>query len=110
MLRFIAEAMSTVRIGRILVRATEASLVYTLSCTDANLEEDAFCPAKSNRIIYFSPAASIPVSGKCDPGTALLEVRRPPAQEDPRAEDLNRPSTTAARTGGMDEFRCDRAF
>lgn len=38
----LAGAMSTARIGRILSRAIRADLVHGISCTGANLEEDAF--------------------------------------------------------------------
>ncbi len=38
----LAGAMSTARIGRILARAIRADLVHGISCTGANLEEDAF--------------------------------------------------------------------
>lgn len=38
----LAGAMSTARIGRILARAIDAGLVHGISCTGANLEEDAF--------------------------------------------------------------------
>lgn len=38
----LAGAMSTARIGRILARAIRAGLVHGISCTGANLEEDAF--------------------------------------------------------------------
>ncbi len=42
MLVSMAGAMSTARIGRILARAIDADLVHAVSCTGANLEEDAF--------------------------------------------------------------------
>jgi deoxyhypusine synthase len=38
----LAGAMSTAQLGRILSRAIEAGLVHGISCTGANLEEDAF--------------------------------------------------------------------
>ncbi len=38
----LAGAMSTARLGRILSRAIDAGLVHGISCTGANLEEDAF--------------------------------------------------------------------
>lgn len=38
----LAGAMSTARIGRILARAIQAGLVHGISCTGANLEEDAY--------------------------------------------------------------------
>ena len=38
----LAGAMSTAQIGRILSRAIDAGLVHGISCTGANLEEDAF--------------------------------------------------------------------
>ncbi|MFT5587282.1 MAG: deoxyhypusine synthase [Cognaticolwellia sp.] len=38
----LAGAMSTARIGRVLARAIDAGLVHGISCTGANLEEDAF--------------------------------------------------------------------
>jgi deoxyhypusine synthase len=38
----LAGAMSTARLGRILARAIDAGLVHGISCTGANLEEDAF--------------------------------------------------------------------
>ena len=42
MLVSLAGAMSTARLGRILARAIRADLVHAISCTGANLEEDAF--------------------------------------------------------------------
>lgn len=42
MLVSMAGAMSTARIGRILSRAIDGGLVHAISCTGANLEEDAF--------------------------------------------------------------------
>jgi deoxyhypusine synthase len=42
MLVSLAGAMSTARVGRILGRAMDAGLVHAISCTGANLEEDAF--------------------------------------------------------------------
>jgi deoxyhypusine synthase len=42
MLVSLAGAMSTARLGKILSRAIEADLVHAISCTGANLEEDAF--------------------------------------------------------------------
>jgi deoxyhypusine synthase len=42
MLVSMAGAMSTARLGRILSRAIRADLVHAISCTGANLEEDAF--------------------------------------------------------------------
>jgi deoxyhypusine synthase len=42
MLVSMAGAMSTARIGRILSRAIDAGFVHAISCTGANLEEDAF--------------------------------------------------------------------
>ena len=38
----LAGAMSTAQLGRILARAIDAGLVHGISCTGANLEEDAF--------------------------------------------------------------------
>ena len=42
MLVSLAGAMSTARLGRLLARAMDAGLVHAISCTGANLEEDAF--------------------------------------------------------------------
>jgi len=42
MLMSLAGAMSTARLGTILARAIRANLVHGISCTGANLEEDAF--------------------------------------------------------------------
>ena len=42
MLVSLAGAMSTARIGELLARAIRADLVHAISCTGANLEEDAF--------------------------------------------------------------------
>ena len=42
MLVSLAGAMSTARLGKILSRAIKADLVHAISCTGANLEEDAF--------------------------------------------------------------------
>ena len=42
MLVSLAGALSTARFGRILARAIRADLVHAVSCTGANLEEDAF--------------------------------------------------------------------
>jgi len=42
MLVSLAGAMSTARVGRILSRAIDEGLVHGISCTGANLEEDAF--------------------------------------------------------------------
>ncbi len=42
MLVSLAGAMSTARLGRILARAIRADMVHAISCTGANLEEDAF--------------------------------------------------------------------
>ncbi|MDP6368760.1 MAG: deoxyhypusine synthase family protein, partial [Planctomycetota bacterium] len=44
----LAGAMSTARVGRILSRAIRADLVHAVSCTGANLEEDAFCLVAGN--------------------------------------------------------------
>lgn len=49
MLVSMAGAMSTARIGRILSRALDAGLVHAISCTGANLEEDAFALLEGSR-------------------------------------------------------------
>ncbi len=44
-----AGAMSTARIGKILARALDEGLVHAISCTGANLEEDAFSQLAGSR-------------------------------------------------------------
>ncbi|MGC6491238.1 MAG: deoxyhypusine synthase family protein [Myxococcota bacterium] len=49
MLVSLAGAMSTARLGKILSRAIDAGLVHAVSCTGANLEEDAFVLLEGDR-------------------------------------------------------------
>ena len=86
----LAGAMSTARLGRILSRAIDAGLVHGISCTGANLEEDAFAllagdeyePIESWRALSAEDDAALYARGMnrvtdtCIPETVMRHMER----------------------------------